>query len=138
MLRRAGAVVTRTAEDELEFDVAGDSPWGADAEKAMMSVTGGEIWVDSSPTGFRVHARVRPVWWAVALPLAQVLIAGGSLSMREGLIRYLLAFGGLPLILYIWGNMWVAWAMLLKRTNRDIAQSYSDRPPPSTPGRAAV
>lgn len=138
VLRRAGAVVTRTADDELAFDVASDSPWGADADRAMRSVAGGEIWVDSSPTGFRVHARIRPVWWAVALPLGAALIAGGSLSMREGLLKYLLAFGGLPLIFYVWGNIWVAWATLLSRTNRAIEQSYMDLPPPAPEGRAAV
>jgi hypothetical protein len=138
MLRRAGAVVTRTADDELEFDAAGDSPWGADADRAMRSVAGGEIWVDPAPTGFSVHARIRPVWWAVALPLGVVLIGGGSLSMQDGLLKYLLAFGGLPLVLWVWGNIWVAWAMLLNRTNRAIEQSYIDRPPSAPQSGAAV
>jgi len=138
MLTRAGAVVTRTAEDELEFDVAGDSPWGADADRAMRSVTGGEIWVDSSPTGFRVHARIHPAWWAVAVPLGLALIAGASLSMREGLLKYLMSFGGLPFILYIWGNIWVAWVVLLNRTNRAIVKSYTGLPPSDTRSWAAV
>jgi len=138
VLRHAGATVTRTAEDELEFEVAGDSSWETDSEMAMRSVAGGEIWVEAAPGGFTVHARIRPVAWAVALPVGWLLLGGGSFAVQDGVLRYLLAFGGLPLVLYVWGNIWLAWAMFLKRTNSAIAESYTNRPPPAIPGGAAV
>ena len=138
-LERSGVVVTPTADDELEFEVASDGgPWGSDAERVVWFITGGELWVDHSPAGFTVHVNLRPVPWAVLLPLVWLLLASGGFAFQEGLLHPLLTFGGLPLVLYVWGNIWLSWAMFLNRTNRAVVRSYSDRPSPATQGGAAV
>lgn len=129
-LRSLGAeFVPDTGPDELQFTVdPAAAHVGSQVAKGLHLLTTVSLEVESAAEGFRVTVRGRPKWWLPALPLVYAAATAGSLAVLAGPQRYAIAVGGAALVGFYWAMAWLALRRVTETTNKDIEDSYLERP----------